>query len=99
MSVQKSKSLLDLIQVAQRLALPACGWAWTMFGSRKKPKARKILLNRADSHTSGARFVGTLFPNITFASNKNHFAPIPLFDLKPKISSDKNHYLLEFNLS
>jgi len=27
---------------------------------QKKLKARKMLVNRADSHTSGARFVGTL---------------------------------------
>ncbi len=25
---------------------------------QEKPEARKILVNRADSHTSGARFVG-----------------------------------------
>jgi len=28
---------------------------------QKKLEARKMLLNRADSHLSGARFVGTLF--------------------------------------
>jgi hypothetical protein len=28
-----------------------------MLGSRKKLEARKMLINRADSHTSGARFV------------------------------------------
>jgi len=29
-----------------------------MLGSRKKPEARKMLENAAESHTSGARFVG-----------------------------------------
>mgnify|MGYP001560344889 CR=1 FL=1 len=33
----------------QRFALPACGRAWTM------------LENAAESHTSGARFVGCVF--------------------------------------
>jgi len=28
---------------------------------QEKPEARKMLVNRAESHTSGARFVGTLF--------------------------------------
>jgi len=42
---------------AERFALPASGRAWTLPGSRKKPEARKMLLNRADSHLSGARFV------------------------------------------
>ncbi len=48
---------------AQRFALPACGRAWTMLGSRKKLEARKMPVNRADSHTSGARGVGQLFSN------------------------------------
>jgi len=46
---------------AQRFALPACGRAWTMFGSRKKLEARKMPENAAESHTSGARFVSPLF--------------------------------------
>jgi hypothetical protein len=29
-----------------------------MFGSKEKPEARKMLENAAESHTSGARFVG-----------------------------------------
>jgi len=28
---------------------------------QEKPEARKMLVNRADSHTSGARFVSPLF--------------------------------------
>jgi hypothetical protein len=48
-------------RAAQRCALPACGRAWTLLGSRKKLEARKMLLNRADSHTSGARFVSLRF--------------------------------------
>jgi hypothetical protein len=31
-----------------------------MLEMKKKTKARKMLLNRADSHTSAARFVGWL---------------------------------------
>jgi len=34
---------LILQGTAQRLALPACGRAWTMFGSRKNPKPEKCL--------------------------------------------------------
>src|SRR6266542_3649182 len=39
----------------------SCVWAgWDNVWEQRKPKARKLLLNRADSHTSAARFVGTL---------------------------------------
>jgi hypothetical protein len=39
-----------------------CVWAgvdnaW----EQEKPEARKMLINRADSHTSGARFVGRFY--------------------------------------
>jgi len=43
---------------SQRFALLALGRAWTLFGSRKKLEARKMLENRADSPASSARFVG-----------------------------------------
>ena len=33
--------------------------------SRKNPEARKMLVNRAESHTSGARFVGRVLQNVT----------------------------------
>jgi hypothetical protein len=46
---------------AERQALAAGGRAWIRLGSRKKPEARKILENGAESHQSAARFVGTLF--------------------------------------
>jgi len=35
---------------------------------QEKLEARKLLVNRADSHTSGARFVGTLLTLETFIS-------------------------------
>ena len=38
---------------------------------QEKPKARKLLVNRADSHTSGARFVGLLI----LETRCNHFLP------------------------
>jgi hypothetical protein len=53
--------LLLLQGACQRFALPALGRAWTMLGSRKKLEARKMLENAAESHTSGARFVGWRF--------------------------------------
>ena len=38
-----------------------CVWAGVDSAwEQKKPEARKMLVNRADSHTSGARFVGRL---------------------------------------
>jgi hypothetical protein len=42
------------------LRYPRVGGAWTLLGSRKNPKPEKSLENAADSHTSGARGVGTL---------------------------------------
>jgi hypothetical protein len=45
-------------EAAQRLALAACGRAWTMLEMWKKPEARKMPENAADSHTSAARCVG-----------------------------------------
>jgi hypothetical protein len=52
-----------------------CVWAgvdnaW----EQEKPEARKMLLNRADSHTSGARFVGTLFVNNVLKQPENLIA-------------------------
>jgi hypothetical protein len=46
---------------AQRFALAAGGRAGIRFESRKKPEARKMLENGAESHQSAARFVGWLF--------------------------------------
>jgi len=45
----------------QRFALAAGGRAGIRLGSMKKPEARKMLENGAESHQSAARFVGTLF--------------------------------------
>jgi hypothetical protein len=39
------------------LRYPRVGRVWTMFESREKLEARKKPVNRAGSHTSGARFV------------------------------------------
>jgi len=47
-----------IVLYAQRFALPASGRAWIMLESGEKLEARKMLVNRADSHLSGARFVG-----------------------------------------
>jgi len=53
--------------VAQRFALAAGGRVWIRLGSRKKPEARKMLENGAESHQSAARFVGTLLDcKVTF---------------------------------
>jgi len=57
------------ILAAQRFALPALGRAWIRFESRKKTEASlswptgqgKMLENGAESHQSGARFVGKPF--------------------------------------
>ena len=44
-----------------------CVWAGVdSLWEQKKLEARKILENAAESHTSGARFVGTLLPYRTF---------------------------------
>jgi hypothetical protein len=51
---------LNFEENAQRFALPACGRAWTMLWEQEKLEARKMLENAAESHTSGARFVGRL---------------------------------------
>jgi hypothetical protein len=37
----QTKEPENFARVAQRFALPACGWAWTLFGSRKNPKPEK----------------------------------------------------------
>jgi hypothetical protein len=44
----------------QRFALAAGGRDEIRFESRKKPEARKMLENAAESHQSAARFVGWL---------------------------------------
>jgi len=49
---------------AQRFVLAAVGRAWTLLGSRKKLEARKMLEKAAESHTSGARFVGRLLGHV-----------------------------------
>ena len=45
---------------AQRFALLAGGWAWTMLIIVGNAEARKMLENAAESHQSSARFVGRL---------------------------------------
>jgi hypothetical protein len=45
------------VLASQRFALAAGGRAWIRLGSRKKPEARKMLENAAESHQSAARFV------------------------------------------
>jgi alkanesulfonate monooxygenase SsuD/methylene tetrahydromethanopterin reductase-like flavin-dependent oxidoreductase (luciferase family) len=47
-------------RTAQRFALAAGGRAGIRLGSRKKPEARKMPENGAESHQSAARFVGLL---------------------------------------
>jgi len=59
-------SPFDLIVQGSRLTVcVTCVWAgvdnaW----EQEKPEARKMLINRADSHTSGARFVGRWFEGV-----------------------------------
>jgi len=53
------KNLIELIMTSQPTVCVTCVWAgvdsaWEQY----KPEARKMLVNRAESHTSGARFVG-----------------------------------------
>jgi hypothetical protein len=48
------------LRFVQRFALAAGGRAWIRLGSRKKPEARKMLENGAESHQSAARFVGRI---------------------------------------
>jgi hypothetical protein len=44
-----------------------CVWAGVdKAWEQKKPEARKMLINRADSHTSGARFVRWRFGKVTY---------------------------------
>jgi len=40
---------------------------------QEKPEARKMLLNRAESHTSGARFVGRRCLQVYFLKAKPQF--------------------------
>jgi len=49
--------LNSLISASQRFALAAGGRDEIRFESRKKPEARKMLENGAESHQSAARFV------------------------------------------
>jgi hypothetical protein len=56
----RAQGLMVCIAVAQRFALAAGGRAWILFGSRKKPEARKMPVSRDESHQSAARFVSPL---------------------------------------
>ncbi len=52
---------LPISQQANGLRYLRVGGRGQCLRCRKKPEARKMLLNRADSHTSGARFVGRFY--------------------------------------
>jgi hypothetical protein len=56
---------------------------------QEKLEARKMLLNRADSHTSGARFVGTL---LTFEDS----LPLPLGLSSTKFWRITRHFVKDF---
>jgi hypothetical protein len=59
-------------RAAQRLALAACGWVWTLLEMWKKLEARKRLVKRTESHTSAARCVpGLWVAGILFGRRKN----------------------------
>jgi len=45
---------------AQRLALATSWWSVDSAWEEEKPEVRKMLINAAESHTSGARFVRRL---------------------------------------
>jgi len=45
---------------------PTTRWGMDFAWEQEKLEARKMLENAADSHTSGARFVGREFGNILF---------------------------------
>lgn len=49
--------IAEPMRAGQRFALAAGGRDKIRFESRKKPEARKMPENGAESHTSGARFV------------------------------------------
>jgi hypothetical protein len=53
----------DYVTQGKRLTVcVTCVWAGVDSAwEQKKPEARKMLENAAESHTSGARFVGTLY--------------------------------------
>jgi hypothetical protein len=44
---------------------------------QEKPEARKILENAAESHTSGARFVGRVLPTKTMPAKKQPLSNTP----------------------
>ena len=76
-----------------------CVWAGVdKVWEQEKLEARKMLLNRADSHTSGARFVGTLLTCktlwlISFSLFRIEQIPA-LF-----VSSNHEHFLNSMNLA
>ena len=45
-------------RAAQRFALLALEWAWTLLGSRRNSNPEELLENGAESSASSARFVG-----------------------------------------
>jgi len=52
-------------------------WAgWDSAGEQKKPEARKMLENAAESHQSAARFVGTLLTCKTHCLKNNITADV-----------------------
>jgi hypothetical protein len=50
--------------VANGLRYPRVGGVWIRFEGSINPKPEKSLENAADSHTSGARFVGRRFAKV-----------------------------------
>jgi hypothetical protein len=63
---------------------------------QEKPEARKMLENAADSHTSGARFVGTLFDCKTHCLVKDTAGNLAGFlHTSQTFTTDKKHDLLK----
>ena len=65
------KTLIVISASAERFALVVVGRAWIMPESRKKPEARKMLVEAAESPPSTARFVGRFFVS-THTKYQNH---------------------------
>ena len=57
----------DSLSAKRLTACVTCVWAGVdSVWEQEKPEARKMLENAAESHTSGARFVGRILPRPSF---------------------------------
>jgi hypothetical protein len=59
-------------EASQRLALPACGRAWTLLGSRENSKREKCLKMPQSPTRQVHAVLGNLAPARTTTENQNH---------------------------